>query len=651
MKNSTDNTTPPKPPKKKGPIRTGAVVPTIIFAVIVGVFFVFFFDGVVRRGIEYAGTHIHGAEVDVGRVATSFIHARLEIDDIQVTDKEHPERNLVQLGSIKFQMSWDALLRAKILVDEASILNIQALAERKHKGYVLPPPPPPPSEKKEDKNKPSSLDKVQEEVAQQAAKKYNGNFLGDVAGVLGGSDPKAQLQGLQGQLKSDAKIKEMEKDINDKKAKWDTRIKALPQSKDFQGYNDRIKALKFDAKNPAEFAKNVQEAQKIINEAQDKIKVIDQTQKDLKTDIGTEQQAYKDIDKMINEDIHDLQGKLKLPNIDAKEFSQQLFMAMIEKRLGSLAKYVELARQYAPPKKTKDQKAAAKAENVIPPKRGTGHSYHFPITTGYPLFWLKHAAISSEAGSSEYGGNIKGEIKDLTSDPPFIGRPTLILVKGDFPKQDIQGLDAKITLDHTTDTAKESMVMKVAHFPVAENKLSDSPDVKLALQKASGSSDINATFIDEQLTMDMKNAFTDVKYDVEAKNKMVQDLIDNVLKGIPVVTVNAEIKGSLHDFDVHVNSNLGDELSKGFQKQLQAKIDEAKGQLKKMVDEKIGGNRDKLKADLDNMTGGLTKDVDGKKGDADKMVKQAQNQLGAQKGGGQKQLEDQGKKLLKGLGL
>lgn len=630
--------------KKKGPIRTGAVVPSLIFAVLFAVYFVFFFDGNLRRGLEYAGTHINGAEVNVGRVATSFIHASLEIDDIQLTDKEHPERNTVQVGSIKFQMSWDALLRAKILVDEASILNIQALTTRRYPGYVVPPPPP-------SSPSPSVLDKVQKEVAETAQKKYNGNFLGDVAGVLGGADPKEQLKNMQGDLKSDAKIKQLEKDLAEKKIIWDQRIKQLPQSKELQGFADRVKVLKFDFKNPSELAKNVQEAQKIINEAQDKVKLIDKTQKDLKGDVAIYSQSYKDLEKMVQEDIRDMQNRLKLPNIDAKEFSQQLFMQMIEKKLGSMAKYVVLARQYMPPKKTAEQKQAEKSEQVIPPKRGQGKTYRFPVTTGYPLFWLKHAAISSEVSSSEFSGNVKGEIKDLTSDPVFIGRPALILVHGDFPKQDVHGFDAKITLDHTTDVAKESMTMKVAHFPVGDNQLSASPDVKLGLSKASGTSDVEATFINEQITVGMKNTFADIKYDLEAKNKTVQEIIDNVLKGIPIVNVNADIKGSFQDFDVHINSNLGDELAKGFQKQLQAKIDEAKGQLKKMIDEKIGANRDKLKGDIDKTTGGLTKEVDGKKGEADKAIKDAQNSLNSQKGGGQKKLEEEGKKLLKGFGF
>ncbi|NJM09721.1 MAG: hypothetical protein HC883_02150 [Bdellovibrionaceae bacterium] len=63
--------------------------------------------------IEYVGTQVNGAEVNVGHLNTSFLRASLEIGGIEVTDKNKPERNLVEVGSIKFKMLWDALLRAK----------------------------------------------------------------------------------------------------------------------------------------------------------------------------------------------------------------------------------------------------------------------------------------------------------------------------------------------------------------------------------------------------------------------------------------------------------------------------------------------------------------------------------------------------------
>lgn len=647
MTNSSDNAPVEKKSKAKGPIRTGAVVPALVLTILIGVYFSFFFDSNLRRLLEYVGTQVNGAEVDIGHLSTSFLHANLDIRNIQVTDKNHPERNIVQVGSIHFKMLWDALLRAKVVVDDASILNIQALSPRKRPGYVVPPAPP-----GKDQG-PSLIDQAQDQVLSQTRKQFNGNFLSDIASVLGGTDPKEQLKNLQGNLKSDARIKELEKDFNEKKAKWEKQIKDLPQAQDIKQFETRIKALKFDTKNPAEFAKNVSEAQKILKEADAKVKLVDQASKDIKGEVNTYSQAMKDLEKTIQEDVGDLQKRLKLPNVDAKEFSQQLFMGMIEQKIVGVRKYIEVARKYMPAKQTAAEKQAAaekkKQEELVPPKRGQGKSYRFPITTGYPLFWLKHAAISSELGSSEYGGNIKGEIKDVTTDQAYIGRPTLILAKGDFPKQNIFDLDSKITLDHRTEQAKDSILVHVGRFPLAETKLSDSPDVKLALAKADGTSDMEASLIDEKIKMEIKSSFSNVKYDLEAKNGTVKEIIGAVLNGIPKLTLNADIQGSFKDFAVHINSNLGEELSNGFKKQLQAKVDQAKAELHKMIDSRIGSERDKLKSEIDKSTGGITKELDGKKAEVDKIMNQAKQEANGGKQGGTKNLEEQGKKLLKGL--
>lgn len=645
MTTSTDNQTgtpPVKKKKAKGPIRFEAVIPALILTLLVGAYFKIFFDGHVRRLMEYVGTQVNGAEVNVGYLTTSFTGASLEVGHIEVTDKNKPERNIVQIGSIKFKMLWDALLRAKVVVDEASINNIQALTPRKSPGYVVPPSPPATGK--------SIVEKAQDQVLAQTRKQFNQNFLGDVAAILGGVDPKEQLKNLQGELKSDARIKALEKELAEKKLKWEKQIKDLPKTEELKAFETRVKALKFDVNKPAELAANLKEADKIIKEADAKVKLIEQTSKDVNGDVANYTQAFKDLEKMVQEDIKDLQTRLKLPKIDSKEFSQQLFMQMIESKLVSVQKYIQVARKYMPPKKTAAEKLAKQDEAIVPPRRGEGKNYQFPITTGYPLFWLKHAGISSELGSSEYSGDIKGDIRNVTTDQAFINKPTEIQLAGNFPKQQIFGVDALVTLDHRTDKAQDGLRLKVAKFPTGNYKLSDSSDVRLGILESTGASQLVAAYVNEEITVDIKNQFNDIKYDLEAKNKIVKEIIGGILKDIPMIDLNAKVVGSFSNFDVNINSNLGEGLANGFQKQLQAKLGEAQAQLKAMVDQRIGKERDKLKGEMDKTIGQLTKDLGVKKEEADKVIADAKAQIEGGKGKGQnKKIEDEGKKLLKKL--
>ncbi len=100
---------------------------------------------------------------------------------------------------------------------------------------------------------------------------------------------------------------------------------------------------------------------------------------------------------------------------------------------------------------------------------------------------------------------------------------------------------------------------------------------------------------------------------------------------------------------MNINSNLGEELSKGFQKQLQVKLGEAQAQLKAMIDQRIGKERDKLKGEMDQTIGKLTKDLGLKQEEVNKVIADAKAQVEGGKGQGSagKKLEEEGKKLLK----
>src|SRR3989338_316710 len=130
------------PKKAQGPIRWNAVVPFSIVCALIFTYFHFFFYQNLKRGMEWAGYKAVGAEVNIANLETSFFRAPLRVQGIELTDAEKPSQNTIEIGDIRWGMSWDALLRGKILVNEAVIENIQFATARKSPGKVAPPPPP-----------------------------------------------------------------------------------------------------------------------------------------------------------------------------------------------------------------------------------------------------------------------------------------------------------------------------------------------------------------------------------------------------------------------------------------------------------------------------------------------------------------------------
>lgn len=670
VKSTTDSKK--KKPKKKGPIRFEAIGPFVIVVALIWAYFFFFFDSHVRKGIEFIGTQANGAEVNVGYVHSSFWKASLDIGKIQVTSAEEPSKNKIQIGSMHWKMLWDALLRGKVVVNEASILDIALGAPRSRPGRVLPPPPPP-----VDDGKPSAVAKLKDEALKRAEAEFKKNILGDAASMLSGTDPVAQLKGLEANLKSSVRIKELQADLDKKQKEWKERLDRLPQAKDIAALQDKIKKVKLDKfNNPAEVQQSLQQLDGIFKEADAKIKEVQATHQALTGDVGTYQNSLKDLQSMVDKDIKELEGHLKLPKLDAQSISSTLFGPTILSKVKQGEFYISKAREYMPPKKSKEEK---KAFVPTPHEREKGRNYKFGRPNSYPLFWLKLAKISSKATpGAEMSGNLVGALENVTNDQELINQPTTASFKGDFPGQGFYGVEGKLTFDHRTENPVEKLDLAIGAFPMADRALVDSADVKIGINGAAGSTTLNAEVSGDAIRIasvtnieksknSAASATTSTSSDKVAPgaptgatgvgsfltSSSTQPIVADILKGaladILKVNLKAGIGGKWTDPKFDIESSLGRDLSAAFEKQFQAKLNEAKAKLQSFINDNIGKQREQLMAEFNKqkaMVEGLLKEKEAEVNKAKGSVEQAKNDAVK---GQSKKLEDQGKKAVEDL--
>jgi uncharacterized protein (TIGR03545 family) len=629
-----------KTTRRKGPIRTEAVVPFLIFVGVVWAYFFFFFDTHVRHALEHFGTNANGAEVNIARVHTSFWNASLEINNVQVTNAKEPAKNTLQIGAIRWKMLWDALLRGKIAIDEASIQEIQLGVPRKKPGRVLPPEPPPPPGTE------SKFAELKREALQNVEQEFSKNVLGDAASLLGGTDSSTVLKGIEGQLKSTARVKQLQEDLGKKQKEWQTKIDQLPQAKELQALNDRLRKVKLNNFNsPQEVQASLQELDSIFKEADAKYKLISSTAQALNSDLTLYQNSLKELDDLVKQDIKLLESRLKLPALDMTSLSQALFGPMFIKKVKQAEFYYGKAREYMPPKKT----AAEKAEFAKPKphERAKGRTYKFGRPNSYPLFWLKKAEISSKANpQAEYAGDLVGTIRDLTDDPPTLGRPTVATFKGDFPTQKIFGVNGELLLDHTTENAIDKFEVHVARYAIDGQKLVDSDDVKLGFESAQGASHFLAELRGGEINVATKSQFTGINYLVNAKQPVLAEVLSGAVKDVPTVTLDAAVTGPWTSLSFKIDSNLGRELAKALDKQLQAKINEARAKVQALVDERVGKEKAKLQAEFAKIQDQVNKVIKSKEDELNKQkaqVEQAKNQAANDQ---KKKLENEGQKAL-----
>jgi hypothetical protein len=174
--------------------------------------------------------------------------------------------------------------------------------------------------------------------------------------------------------------------------------------------------------------------------------------------------------------------------------------------------------------------------------------------------------------------------------------------------------------------------------------------MKFGFQNATGSSTISASLEEQNVKMNWTSALTKPKFVVESKTKVAQEMLSNIVNNIPVITINGSASGQFSNLNMAISSNLGDELSTGFSRELQAKVDEAQAKIQSLVDEKINQPKEQLMAAISGNNKNLSslgnlQDVYKKNEDR---IKEEIEKL---KKGGTGGLKEQGKKLLKGFKL
>lgn len=641
-----------KTKKPKGPIRWNAVIPFTIVCVLTFAYFHFFFDMNLRAALEWAGYKGVGAEVNIAKVETSFFKASLRVQGIEVTDAETPAQNVIEIGDIRWGMSWDALLRAKILVNEAVIENIQFNTARKHPGKVAPPEPPP-------KPGPGMVEqeaqRLKEEALAKTQQEYADNMLGDLAAILGGADANAQLGKIEGSLASKAKANEIEANLKEKQKYWDEKFKGLPQGKDIQALNDRMGKIKTkDFKTPQELQASLQELDAVLKQADAYQKQIGTTGQELDKDLKKIDADIKTLDGLVKADVKALETRFRIPSINTKELTRALFNRYLGKYMAKINRYRAMAEKYVPPKymdKISGKGKPADPEDVPiqPHPREKGVTYEFGRKNSYPLFWIKKAAISSEAGMSPKAGNIKGQILDITSNQTLVGRPTVATLAGDFPADKIKDLLLKLVLDNTKADSLITYQMAVGSYPINAAEFVNSADVKIGLNSATGKLNIDGELKAlRDFKMNLSNQFTTANFEVSAKDGNINTILKNTFAELPVINLTGSASGYLPALSFDVTSNLGSELEKGLRKQVEAKIAEARKQIEEHVNKEIGKQREQIDKQVRQLREQL-----------DKEVKKAQEQLNAQKkqaeakadqakkdaeNQGKKELEKQGKK-------
>ena len=633
--------------KSPGPSRWGSL---IFFGVLIGVTTVYtslFLDLHLKKAMEWAGYSALGVQVDVGQVRTSFLNLSLQIKNIEITNRENPMTNSISIGDIRMALLWDGLLRAKFVMNEAAVEQIEFLKPRKTPGRLRPPSPP--------SNEPSVIEqeakKIKSLAIEKAEREGANNVFGDLISLLQGKSGEAQLDQFKDKILSKNQAQQLETEVKKKQQEWQERLKSLPQGPEFEELGKRLgKVQTKDFKSIDEVQKSIQAIDSILKEGDSKIKAIQSASQDLNNDLNKTQTQIKDLEKQIQADIKSIEQHFRLPQLDPKTLSRALFQQYIGKYLNQAHEYKGLVEKYLPPK-FKNKKTGEVDESLQPHPREKGVVYEFGSQRVYPLFWIKKISVSSQAGTSPYSGNISGEVRHVTSNQKIVGSPTQAELKGDFPAQNIEGFRTKLVLNNLKSESEVTLDFSVASYPTAGRSLVESPDVQIGFEKAHSQLEFKSVLVDlKDFSFELKNTFRDIAYQVASKNEMVQSTLQKVFRSLPAITLEVFGQGELPTPSLNINSNLGPELASAFGKEIQAQIDAARARIEKQVRSEIEKYKTQIDSELNKIRSQVQSEIDKLNKQAEAQKKIAENKTNEAKKDSEdkarKQIEKEGQKAV-----
>jgi uncharacterized protein (TIGR03545 family) len=550
-------------------IRIYGLVAFVVVTAVLACSYYFLADSLLKCAVEEAGTRAAGAKVELKEADLTLMPLGITLTGLEVTDKDTPMTNLIEVDRIAFLMEGGMALRKKLIVKDMAVEGIAFGTERSHSGAL-------PVEAKKEKKKDT-------EEASEAPGGMSMFSLDvpDIDEVLN----REELNTLK-------LAGELETDIKGKQDQWAKRIAELPDAEDLKKYEARIKSELEGKKKPAEIAKAVTELKKIRDEINRDIKSVQTASNDLEAEVKAVELKVNELKRAPQDDVNRLAKKYSLTPEGLGNMSTYFFGDRIQKYVRQARKYHGMATPYIEEYK---KRKPDKPKHV----RGKGIDVRFKEYNPRPDFLIERTAATATLSY----GDIEGEIKDITTEQNITGKPTDFELSG----TKLEGMDSlKLSgsLDHRKPEAgRDSFNITANGLGVDGVELSSSKDFPVKLSKAKLNVKTDGVLSGGKIDATIKARFSSVRMQAGKKGSggAISKTIASSLESVRKFSLTARVTGDPESPKIDISSDLDKILKQAAQKAVRDQANLFKKDLEKKVRALTGG---KIK-ELDSSAGSL----------------------------------------------
>lgn len=548
-------------------------------------------DPLARRAIQAGGTALVGAEVDLEKADVGLFPPRLALSNLAVTDPDAPMTNAFQVATAELALDGGALLGGRFVVDQLRVEGVRLHTPRARSGAVR--------------------------KAAEAPEAPEAPGAAAPGLALGGIRPPDLKEILDQQpLEAVDRAEALSRDLKAARTAWEARLASLPGREALDTYRDRLKAIQAGRKGGLEgVLATASEVRSLRADVERDVKALRGAGEDLQGDVAGYRRRIAEV--------------AAAPAAEARRLTERYraggavgvgtaFLNETAERWThtALAWYGRLG-----PLLARAGKAAGKGR-AERPLRGKGHVVRFPEASPVPDFWVREATV----GVAALGGEVRGTVRDLTSEPRVLGRPVTFAFAGDGIKA-ARALRLEGTLDRTDpDRPDDRARLTITGASVHDLTLSRGA-LPVTLEEARADLAVDARRRGEALDADLTADLADTRFAAEAEPGMAGKALAEALAGVRRTEVKATVTGTVTAPKVALRSDLGRVLAGAVRSAVNARVEGLEAGLRdaigRRVEARLADARREVDA-LDGAGGALTErrgDLEGLLAEAAKSAK------------------------------
>ena len=535
---------------------------------VIGILWIFFVDGWVKRLIEDVGTEVVGAKVDLDHADLALFPAGLTLTRLQVTNPKAPMTNAVEVAHMAMGLDGLNLLQRKVIVEEMAVEGVRLGTPRTTSGALKP---------------------VTETATEET-------------GIFSISLPSLEVPDVNAILQNEdletmRLIEELKADLKQEKATWEARLQDLPGKAQVAKYKERVKQLKAATKGGLEgMLGGVGEVQSLKEEIDRDLQSLKDAQKEFDEKVALLKNRLEQIKTAPKRDIQHLQNKYNLSPQGLANMSQTLLGSQIGSWVHQGVAWYERAKPFLEGGQAMGRSQTG--QEVQKPLRGTGVDVHFTEEQPLPDFLVRLARVSLNLDV----GNLAGTIHNLTSDQPTLGKPLTFAFAGEQLKG-VNAVALEGTLNHIVpEKSQDQLTLKAKGYELDDAALSKDAKWPVMLKRGLADIKVDATLQGRGLTAQGSGHLRALQLaaGVSGDTNPLTKSLSSAVSGISHLSLTANVTGTLDKYDLELSSDLDrilqdaagkmvNELAAKFGGELQAAISAKIAEPMKQLQETLGG--------------------------------------------------------------